>query len=100
MRFVVSFSLLALATAASAQNAASRPMLSDACRAEVMKLCPATGDRDARRTCMMANRGKLSDGCTKEMAAARAARQGTRGNGDMAAPGAMTTAPQPTPKPQ
>ena len=100
MRLFTGFALLALSTAATAQVGTSRPMLSDACRAEVMKLCPATGDRDARRTCMMTNRGKLSDGCTKEMAAARAARQGTRGNGDMAAPGAMTTAPQPTPKPQ
>ena len=99
MRFVVSFSLLALATVASAQNAASRPMLSDACRAEVMKLCPATGDRGARRTCLMANRDKLSPDCLKEMAAARAARQGTRGNGDMAAPGAMTTDPLPAPPP-
>jgi hypothetical protein len=91
MRLVASFALLALATAATAQTAPPRPMISQACRTEVMTLCPATGDRDARRTCMMANRNKLSDGCKKEMAAMRAARQAARGgNGDMAAPGAMT----------
>ena len=72
----------------------------DACRIEVMNLCPATGDRDARRACMMASRDKLSDGCKKEMAAMRAARQAARGNGDMAAPGAMSPDPQSSPNPQ
>ena len=96
MRLVLTFATLALATAASAQNAAPRPMLSEACRTEVMTLCPATGDRDARRQCMMASRDKLSATCKTEMAAMRAARQAARGgNGDMAAPGAMTPAPQP-----
>lgn len=99
MRLIASFAVLALATAASAQDTAPRPMLSDACRAEVMKLCPPTGDRDARRACMMTNRDKVSDGCKKEMAAMRAARQGGRGNGDMAAPGAMSTDPRPAPPP-
>jgi hypothetical protein len=94
MRLVLTFATLALATAASAQDA-PRPMLSDACRTEIMNLCPATGDREARRTCMMASRDKLSDGCKKEMAALRAARQAARGSGDMAAPGAMTPEPQP-----
>lgn len=98
MRLITSFALLGLATAASAQNALPRAMLSEVCRAEVMKLCPRTGDRDARRACMMASRDKLSADCQKEMAALRAARQGARGNGDMAAPGAMTTNPQPAPK--
>ena len=101
MRVVLSFAILAIATAAAAQDAPRRPMLSDTCRTEVMNLCPATGDRDARRTCMMANRDKLSDGCKKEMAALRAARQAQRGgSGDMSAPGAMSTDPQPAPQPQ
>lgn len=105
MRLILSLAALALATAASAQDAAPRPMVSDACRTEIMNLCPATGDRAARRTCMMANRDKLSDGCKKEMAAMRAARQAARGgNGDMSAPGAMSGAmsgdPQPAPPPQ
>ena len=96
MRLVISFAALALATAASAQDTAPRPMMSDTCRTEIMNLCPATGDRDARRTCMVANRDKLSDGCKKEMAAMRTARQAARGgNGDMAAPGAMTPESEP-----
>ncbi len=99
MRLIVSFAALAIATAASAQDA-PRPMLSAACLAEVMNLCPATGDRDARRACMMANRDKLSDGCKKEMATLRAARAANRANGDMAAPGAMSTDQSPAPKPQ
>ncbi len=101
MRLVLSLAALALATAASAQNTTPRPMISDACRTEFMNLCPATGDREARRTCMMANRDKLSDGCKKEMAAMRASRQAARsGNGDMSAPGAMSGDPQPAPPPQ
>lgn len=100
MRLVLSFTALALALAgaASAQTSPPRSMLSDACRAEVMKLCPRTGDRDARRACIMASRDKLSADCQKEMAVLRATRQGARSNGDMAAPGAMTTNPQPAPK--
>lgn len=105
MRLFLSLATLTLATAASAQDASPRPMLSDACRTEVMNLCPATGDREARRTCMMASRDKLSDGCKKEMAAMRAARQAARsGNGDMSAPGAMSGTmsgdPQRAPTPQ
>ncbi len=99
MRLIVGFAALALATVASAQNA-PRPMMSDGCRSEIMTLCPATGDRTARRACMMASREKLSDGCRKEMADLRAARRASRSNGDMAAPGAMTTDQQPAPQPQ
>jgi hypothetical protein len=96
MRLLFAFLLIGSAAAVSAQNAAPRPMLSDACRAEVMKLCPANGDRTARRTCMMASRDKVSADCPKEMAAARAARQAARGgSGDMAAPGAMTPGSDP-----
>jgi len=101
MRLVISFAALMLATAAGAQDTAPRPMMSDTCRTEIMNLCPATGDRNARRQCMMASRDKLSDGCKKEMAAMRAARQAARGgNGDMAAPGAMSGDPQPASTPQ
>ncbi len=101
MRLFISFAALAFATAAGAQDAAPRPMMSDACRTEIMNLCPVTGDRQARRTCMMANRDKLSDGCKKEMAAMRAAREAARGSGgDMSAPGAMSGDPQPAPPPQ
>ena len=99
MRLMLSFAALAIATAASAQDA-PRPMLSDACRAEMTNLCPATGDREARRACMIASRDKLSDGCKKEMAALRAARQARRANGDMTAPGATSTDQGPAPKPQ
>ncbi len=96
MRLLLTALLAGSASMVSAQTAAPRPMMSEACRTEVMTLCPATGDRDARRACMMASRDKLSDGCKKEMAAMRAARQAARGgDGDMAAPGAMTPAPQP-----
>ena len=105
MRRVCSFVALALATAAIAQDATPRAMISDPCRTEIMNLCPATGDRNAQRACMMANRDKLSDGCKKEMAAIRAARQAARGgNGDMSAPramsGAMSGDLQPAPPPQ
>jgi hypothetical protein len=71
--------------------------VSDTCRAEVQKLCPQTGDRTARRQCMMSNRDKLSEGCKSELRAAMEARRGARGGGtgDMAAPGAMKVDPQP-----
>lgn len=99
MRLMLSFAALAIATAASAQDA-PRPMLSDACRAEMTNLCHATDDRKSRRACMMASRDRLSDGCKKEMAALRAAREAKRANGDMAAPGAISTDQGAAPKPQ
>ena len=97
MRLILGFTALALATAASAQTAAPRAGLSDACRTEVTTLCLRGDDRAARRQCMMSNRDKISTGCKTELQAMRGARQGGRGggNGDMAAPGAMTTDPQP-----
>lgn len=101
MRLVASLALMTLATAAGAQTPAPRPVVSDTCRAEVVKLCPATGDRQARRACMMSNRDKLSDGCKSELMAMRDARKAGRyGNGDMSAPGAMTTDQQSAPRPQ
>ena len=92
MRLALSISLLALATAANAQPM-GRPMLSEACRAEVQKLCPAGGERGARRECLMTNRDKLSDGCKGELMKMREAMQKWRADrgGDMAAPGAMST---------
>lgn len=97
MRLIFGFAALALATAASAQTAAPRAGLSEACRTEVTALCPRGEDRAARRQCMMANRDKISTGCKTELQAMRGQRQGGRmgGNGDMSAPGAMTTDPQP-----
>jgi hypothetical protein len=90
MRLVITFGALALATAAVAQDAPPRPMMSDACRAEVQKLCPvaADGDRRARMQCVMASQDKLSDGCKKEMADMRAARDKMRAErgGDMTPP--------------
>ena len=98
MKLVVPFVLLTLATVADAQSTAPRPMLSEACRTEITTLCPKTGDRSARRQCLMSNREKLSTGCKQELVAMRGVRKEYRGGsaGDMAAPGAMTTSPLPT----
>ncbi|CAM3126214.1 hypothetical protein SPAN111604_05100 [Sphingomonas antarctica] len=89
------------AVAAMAQDVpAPRPMLSDACRAEVQTLCPASTDRDARRQCMMASRDKLSDGCkgeiAKRMEAMRAMRQQAQASNQPAVPPAdnATTSPR------
>ena len=98
MRLILTFACIAIASAANAQTAAPRPMLSEACRTEVLALCPKTEDRAARRQCLISNREKLSAGCKQELVALRGARKDQRsaGNaGDMAAPGAMTPAPQP-----
>jgi hypothetical protein len=88
------------AVAAIAQDAATpRPMLSDACRAEVQTLCPATGDRTARRQCMMTNRDKLSDGCKTEIAQRMQAMRATRQNGETPPPPAdNATTPPPPPQ--
>lgn len=69
--------MLTLATAAVAQDA-PRPMVSDSCRAEIMKLCPPTGDRAAMRQCIGASLGKFTDGCKLEMVKMRAARDKMR----------------------
>jgi hypothetical protein len=85
MRLLLALIGLTATTAAIAQTPPPRPMLSDACRAEVEKLCPvaADGDRRARMQCVMSNQDKLSDGCKKELADMRAAREKWRAeNGD------------------
>jgi hypothetical protein len=96
MRFILALAALSVATTAAAQSGQRQRMVSDACRAEIQKLCPAT-DRAARRECMMSNRDKLSDGCKSELRAAMEARRAARdgGNGDMATPGAMKMDPKP-----
>ena len=90
MRLPIVMVGLFAATAAVAQDAPPRPMMSDACRAEIQKLCPvaADGDRRARMQCVMASQDKLSDGCKKEMADMRAARAKMRAErgGDMTPP--------------
>lgn len=92
MRFsIYALGLMAVATAAVAQtDGPRRPMLSDACRAEVEKTCPiaADGDRRARMQCVMASQDKFSDGCKKEFADMRARMQQMREqrSGDMPPP--------------
>lgn len=91
MRYtVLTLALMAVATAAAAQDAPRRPMLSDACRAEVEKTCPIAegGDRRARMQCVMASQDKFSDGCKKEFADMRARMQQMREQrgGDMPPP--------------
>lgn len=97
MRFLLT-TLLIAGSAAAAQTAAPRPMVSPACRTEIQTLCPKGDDRAARRQCLKSNRDKISEGCRAEIRAAaqarRAAGGGKRGmgnSGDMSAPGAMTT---------
>ncbi len=48
---------------------AQAPKLSDACMAEVQKLCGSAKDREARRACMKKNRAKISDPCKTEIRA-------------------------------
>ncbi|UVO52791.1 hypothetical protein [Sphingomonas sp. SUN039] len=82
MRLPLALIGLTATTAAIAQTPPPRPMLSDACRAEVEKLCPvaADGDRRARMQCVMTSQDKLSEGCKKELADLRAARERMRGD--------------------
>jgi hypothetical protein len=67
-------------TAAQAAEPA-KPLVSPACRTEVETLCPATGDRDARRACMMEKRGSISAPCQAELKAAMEARRAARAAG-------------------
>lgn len=78
--------LLGLSTTAAAQ-AGAKAGVSPECRAEVVRLCPKTDDRTARRQCMMANRDKVSQSCRDQIRAARAARRGGAGG---------ATTPEPT----
>lgn len=86
MRFATfTLTLMAVASAAAAQDGPRRPMLSDTCRAETVKICPPTGDRGAMRSCVRANQDKFSEGCRKEFADMRARMQQMRAErgGDM-----------------
>ncbi|WP_293879711.1 hypothetical protein [Sphingomonas sp.] len=78
MRKLMFVMAIAVGTAAQAQEAA-RPMISPACRAEVAALCPATGDRGARRACMMEKQASVSGPCKAELKAAMEARRAARG---------------------
>ncbi len=100
MRIIIFTAALSIGAAALAQDTAPRPMMSAACREEVMKLCPPGGDRDARRQCMMASRDKISDGCKKEMAEMRAARQASRKEHDQLSGGAQHGDPMTAPPPE
>ena len=85
MRPILTASLVAFATAAAAQDAPRRPMMSDGCRTEVMKICAPTGNRAAMRQCMMASVDKFSEPCKAELAKMRAMmRQRMQRRGDMA----------------
>jgi hypothetical protein len=79
MRKLIFVMAMAVGTVAQAQDA-PRPMMSPACRTEIQNLCPQTGDRDARRSCMMAKHDSLSPKCKDEMTAMMKARQ-ARGGG-------------------
>ncbi|CAN5150989.1 hypothetical protein BH09PSE3_BH09PSE3_17570 [soil metagenome] len=80
MRKMMILMALALGTAAQAQDGA-RPNISPACRTEMQNLCPATGDRDARRACMMDKRDLISAPCKAEIKAAMEARRAAHGAG-------------------
>jgi hypothetical protein len=58
-------------TAAPALAGPGKAGISDACRAEIVQLCPKTGDKQARRACMKEKRGQVSEGCRAEIMAAR-----------------------------
>jgi uncharacterized membrane protein YgcG len=78
MRKLIFVMAIALGTAAQAAEPA-KPMVSPACRTELENLCPATGDRDARRSCMMQKRNTISAPCQTELKAAMEARRAARG---------------------
>ena len=78
--------LMMVSGAAMAQEA--RPRLSEACRAEVINLCPKSEDRTARRACMMEKRASISEMCRSEIMAARAARKAPK-----SVPAPMTAPP-------
>ncbi|MEP6786335.1 MAG: hypothetical protein ABI898_11425 [Sphingomonadales bacterium] len=105
MRFAMfTLSLIAAASAATAQDGPRRPMLSDACRAEVEKTCPvaADGDRRARMQCVMTSQDKFSDGCKKEFAdmRERMAKMRAERGGDAPPPPPPSDGDAPPPPPQ
>jgi hypothetical protein len=62
---------IVLVMSVTTAQAAPRAGVSAACRAEIVTLCPKTGDKDARRTCMREKRGQVSEGCRTELRAVR-----------------------------
>ena len=78
MRKLIFVMAMILGTTAQAAEPA-KPMVSPACRTELENLCPATGDRDARRSCMMEKRNTISAPCQAELKAAMEARRAARG---------------------
>jgi hypothetical protein len=66
--------MIAFSTTAQAAGPGAGDV-SDACRAEVMTLCPKTDDRQARRACIMEKRAQISEGCRGELKAARESRR-------------------------
>lgn len=67
-----------IALSATAQAAGPGAGVSATCRAEVVRLCPKTDDRQARRACMMEKRAQVSEGCRGELMAARQARRAAK----------------------
>jgi hypothetical protein len=67
-KLMVAFAVTGLA--ANAAQAGPAAGVSQACRTEVQTLCPKTGDKQARRACMMEKRGQVSEGCRTEIKAA------------------------------
>lgn len=92
MRFLFTMIAVALAAPTAAQQGGPQARLSPECRAEIVKLCPPNGDRNAMRQCLIGKRSQLSGGCMEALRAMRVARQG---GGDIGAPGAMKTEPAP-----
>ncbi len=78
MRIALFTAAIVLGSAAMAQDAPPRPMLSDACRTEIRAICPPNGDPKARGQCMMANRDKISAPCKAELMKMRAAHKSMR----------------------
>ena len=70
MRLILVASFVAAMATTSAQ-AGPAAGVSPACRAEIMNLCPKTGDHQARHACMMEKRAQVSEGCRAEIRAAR-----------------------------
>jgi hypothetical protein len=68
-KLMIAFAATGLAS--SVAQAGPAAGVSQACRTEVQTLCPKTGDKQARRACMMEKRGQVSEGCRAEIRAAR-----------------------------
>jgi len=86
---VITIVIAALASGTFAQSIPT-PKVSPECRAEVIKLCPDTGDKKARRDCVILNHEKISQPCLAEMKAHRDAKRAAH---------KMATMPPTTPAP-